>query len=183
MGSVVAVGVRGWIDLLDGTTTQRATPLYIAIGVGAVSAGGSHTCSTMTIGGVSGLSCWGRNDNGQLGDGTTTQRTSPVLVAGGLSLDRVSAGGSHTCALSSAGAAYCWGSNDKGQLGDGTTTQRTSPVPVAGGLTFVSVSAGRSHTCGVTAGGTYCWGLNSSGQLGDGTTTDSSVALNVAGQP
>ena len=146
---------------------------------GTVSAGGSHTCASIVVV-TSGLWCWGLNDSGQLGDGTTIQRTSPVLVSGG-PFSSVTAGGSHTCALTSAGAAYCWGANDHGQVGDGTTTMRTSPVLVAGGLNFVSISAGGSHTCGVTVVGTYCWGANGNGQLGSGTTTDSAVPVKVSG--
>src|SRR5437773_11735111 len=150
-------------------------------GNGAVSAGRSHTCANITVGGTGGLYCWGLNDDGQLGDGTTIQRTSPVLVSGGPFSD-VTAGGSHTCALTSAGTTYCWGANDHGQLGDGTTTMRTSPVLVAGGLTFVSLSAGGSHTCGVTVSGAYCWGANGNGQLGSGRTTDSAMPVKVSGQ-
>ena len=171
-------------ELGDGTTTDR--PSWGAtvgggmrFGVNGVSAGARHTCGVTPAGAAY---CWGLNGNGQLGDGTTAQRTSPVLVAGGFTLVGVSAGGSHTCALTAAGAAYCWGLNDNGQLGDGTTTQRTSPVPVAGGLTFVALSAGGRHTCGVASIGTYCWGANDRGQLGNGTTTSSLVPVKAAGQ-
>jgi len=171
-------------QLGDGALTQfRQTPFRVApfFGSGALSAGASHTCANITVGGTGGLFCWGLNDNGQLGDGTTTERSSPAVVSGG-PFSSVAAGGSHTCALTSAGAAYCWGANDKGQLGDGTTTMRTSPVPVSGGLTFVALSAGGSHTCGVTVFGTYCWGANGNGQLGNGATTDSAVPVKVSGQ-
>jgi alpha-tubulin suppressor-like RCC1 family protein len=150
-------------------------------GNGAVSAGASHTCASISVAGTGGLHCWGLNDNGQLGDGTTTERSSPVLVSGG-PFSSVAAGSSHTCALTSGGAAYCWGANDKGQLGDGTTTMRTSPVPVSGGLKFVSLSAGGGHTCGITVFGTYCWGANGNGQLGNGATADSALPVKVSGQ-
>jgi alpha-tubulin suppressor-like RCC1 family protein len=75
--------------------------------------------------------CWGSNSNGQLGDGTTTQRTSPTLVAGGLGFVALSAGASHTCGVTALGT-YCWGSNDNGQLGNGSTTDSSVPVKVAG---------------------------------------------------
>src|SRR5207249_10259968 len=99
-----------------------------------VSAGGAQTCG-VTPG--SAAYCWGYNGDGELGDGTTTDRSSPVLVAGGVSFAAVSAGGraggiNHTCGVTSAGAAYCWGDNFYGQLGDATTTDRSSPVLVAG---------------------------------------------------
>jgi alpha-tubulin suppressor-like RCC1 family protein len=148
---------------------------------GALTAGRAHTCASLTIESNSGLFCWGLNDDGQLGDGTTTQRTIPVLVRGG-PFSSATAGGAHTCALTSAGRAYCWGANDHGQLGDGTTTKRTSPVLVAGGLSFMSLSAGGSHTCGVTVGGLYCWGANGRGQLGNGTISDSAMPVRVGGQ-
>jgi alpha-tubulin suppressor-like RCC1 family protein len=71
------------------------------------------------------------NSNGQIGDGTLTQRTSPVIVAGGLGFLAVSAGGNHTCGVTTAGV-YCWGSNSMGQLGSGGTTDSNAPVKVAG---------------------------------------------------
>jgi alpha-tubulin suppressor-like RCC1 family protein len=76
--------------------------------------------------------CWGRNDLGQLGDGTRTQRLTPIAVAGGRFFRQVSAGTGHTCGVTPADRAFCWGSNQFGQLGDGTRNIRLTPVAVAG---------------------------------------------------
>jgi alpha-tubulin suppressor-like RCC1 family protein len=133
-----------------------------------VSAGGTHSCGVTTD---NRAYCWGVG-GGPLGDGTTTQRLTPVAVTGGLRFLHVSAGGSHTCGLTTENRAYCWGDNVFGQLGDGTITGRLRPVQVAGGLVFRQVRAGGGHTCGLTPDGrAYCWGINELGELGIGTNT------------
>jgi alpha-tubulin suppressor-like RCC1 family protein len=136
---------------------------------GRLTTGSRHTCRLLG----ERLWCWGNNDSGQLGDGTTVTRLTPVLVAGDLSFAEVTAGGSHTCGITNDAFTYCWGSNAKGQLGDGTTLDSHSPQLVAAAVGFTQVSAGGSHSCGLSNLGTvYCWGWNSKGQLGDGTMED-----------
>jgi len=134
----------------------------------AVSAGQDFSCGITT---VRTAYCWGVNGVGQLGDGTTTDRNTPVAVRppAGVLFDSVSAGQDHACALSSTGALYCWGGNDFGQLGTGSTTPVSTPTLVsAGGLVFRSVSAGAQYTCALaTTNFADCWGLNGSGQLGN----------------
>ena len=119
-------------QLGDGTTTDRGIPVDVTgltSGVAAVSAGWKHTCAMTTAGG---LKCWGWNRGGQIGDETTTDRTTPVDVTdltGGVAA--VSAGRSHTGALTTAGGVKCWGLNDGGQLGNRAITRRNTPVDVA----------------------------------------------------
>lgn len=139
----------------------------------AISAGENHTCALTPTGAAY---CWGLNDFGQLGGDSLRQQCGgapcsqvPIPVAGGPAFASITVGGSHTCALTSAGLAYCWGRGDLGELGGGTATTSAVPVPVTGGLRFQSLSAGLEHTCGVTADGTaYCWGHNNFGRLGTG---------------
>ena len=93
----------------------------------AVSVGGTHACGVTTSGAVY---CWGDNGYGQLGDGTSTQRTSPVRVAAALTFRAVSGGSSHTCGLTTTRLAFCWGDNFRGALGDGTGVSSSVPVLV-----------------------------------------------------
>ncbi len=150
-------------------------------GIQSLHLNGLHACALLAGGEVR---CWGANDSGQLGDGTTIDRTTPVPVLqapGGAPLTNVQAievGGEYGCALLAGGEVRCWGDNAYGQLGDGTTTDRATPVPVLqapGGapLTGVqSLALGKTHSCALLAGGeARCWGLNVDGGLGDGTTT------------
>ena len=92
----------------------------------------------------------------------------------------LSAGGEHTCGITTAGEAWCWGFNYSGQLGNGTEQSSTEPVPVSGSFEFSVVSAGRDHTCGVTLSAVaYCWGKNLEGQLGNGGGPASNVPVRV----
>jgi len=146
-----------------------------------VSVGESHSCALTTAGGVD---CWGRNYLGELGNGTAINSAIPVPVIGlRAGVTAVSAGGGHSCALTTAGVVKCWGYNAQGQLGNGTTTNSRVPVDVVGLSSGVrSVSAGPFGSCAVTTGGALkCWGFNNQGQLGNGKTTQSTVPVDVIG--
>ena len=119
----------------DGSGNSRSTPVYVSAlgtGVAQVAAGGTHTCAVKTDGS---LWCWGYNAYGQLGDGTTTGRVVPTLVAGGHAFAAVSAGPivpffGHTCGVTTSGAVYCWGDNLTLQLGVPALTHSNAPVRV-----------------------------------------------------
>jgi alpha-tubulin suppressor-like RCC1 family protein len=140
----------------------------------------NHACGITTS---DDLYCWGNNESGQVGDGTTTNRSGPVPVSSGVKFRYVSANGNHTCAIAVNGQATCWGQNQSGQLGDGTTIERHTPVPVSGDLLFSDISVGNGlYTCGVTTDGAgFCWGDNASGKLGNGTQSSSMVPVPVSG--
>jgi alpha-tubulin suppressor-like RCC1 family protein len=143
-----------------------------------ISAGDRHTCGVTTD---NRAYCWGSDSTGQLGDGGTTNRGRPTLVAGGLRFLEVYAGGGHSCGITTTNRAYCWGNNAWGQLGDGTTTERHQPIAVAGG-SFVQIRAGLRHTCAVNASNVaFCWGDNTWGQLGDNSKTRRLKPVQVAG--
>jgi alpha-tubulin suppressor-like RCC1 family protein len=146
------------------TSNDRASAASIAT-ASDVSIGYDHACA-MSSGQIH---CWGRNNNGQLGNAGTTDSSVPVQVTGGHTWASVDAGTGFTCAVTTGNAGYCWGLGVEGQLGDTNGVSSSSPVLVSGGYSWKSVSAGDNHACGVTttdAG--YCWGHNAVGQLGDG---------------
>jgi len=139
----------------------------------AISSGSFHTCAILDDGSVS---CWGRNSNGQLGDGTTTNRSTPtqtLSLGTGRTAVAISSGSSHTCAILDDGSASCWGNNAQGKLGDGTKTDRSRPTQTLSlgiGRTAVAISSREMHTCAILDDASVsCWGSNIIGQLGDGT--------------
>jgi alpha-tubulin suppressor-like RCC1 family protein len=174
--------VRGTIG--DGTTTDRPTPVEV-VGlpepVRSIAAGGTHSCALLESGSVQ---CWGRNDFAQLGNGTLVDGTSPSRVLDlPVDVESLTVGGAHSCVLTSARGLVCWGLNRNGQIGNGTTNDGQAPVAVPSLQSGVaSVSAGGFHTCAVTtAGGVQCWGSNEFGQLGDGTNQDRLEPVSVVG--
>jgi len=186
-------GYNGQGQLGDNTTTQRASPTAVsglASGVIRIVGGQNHACALLQTGGVK---CWGGNGSGEVGDGTTQSRRTPVDVIGlPTGVIAVTAASDHTCALLSGGEVRCWGGNANGQLGDGTTANRSTPTMVQGLDAGVAViSAGglnyAGHTCALLASGRLkCWGDNQFGQLGDGTPVMRALpgpVIGVSGQP
>ena len=183
-GQVVSWGSNWGGQLGDGTRMPSYVPVH-AVGlqddVTAITTGDFHTCALTTEGAVM---CWGRNWSGQLGDGTTKNRDTPVDVPGlEGGATAITAGGSHTCALMTSGGIRAWGKNMYGQLGDGKTTHSSTPVDVGElGSEVTAVALGRAHSCALkTGGGVACWGSNDHGLAGDGTVTNSSTPVDVVG--
>lgn len=137
----------------------------------AVSIAGGHACAITAVGGVK---CWGRNDVGQLGDGTQVNSLSPVNVIGLTSgVTRISVGTVHTCAITSGGAAKCWGYNNNNRLGAKLGAEwYTQPQSVYGISTgAIDITARAAHSCALLSSGKVkCWGGNYDGQLGTGTS-------------
>ena len=148
-----------------------------AASLSVVDGGGYHSIRVKPDGTVW---TWGYNDYGQLGDGTTINRSSPVQVPGLSGVTAVVAGNSHTAALRQDGTVRAWGSNLYGQLGDGTTTSSTSLVQVTGLSSVTALASGLNHTVALRQDGSiWAWGHNSYGQLGDGSNTHRSSPVRV----
>lgn len=139
-------------------------------------------CHTVVLKNDGTVWAWGRNDYGQLGDGTAISRPYPLPVQGLTGVTAISAGYHHTLALKNDGTVWAWGSNLSGRLGDGTTNNRKNPVKVSELTGIAAISTGGDHSVALEGDGSvWAWGWNYYGQLGDGTTTDRNTPVRVLG--
>jgi alpha-tubulin suppressor-like RCC1 family protein len=158
----------------------QATPIPLSspTGIVAMGAGLDQTCAVQKGGA---LECWGGNEVGEVGTGTSASSVPPTVVGSGF-VD-VAGGFDYTCGARADGTVACWGYGDHGQLGNMAYSAFDEPVPTAvqGVAGAVSVSASEYVTCALTeGGGVLCWGI---GPLGDGTTNDSATPVAVQGLP
>ncbi len=195
-GVVYCWGLNKDNQLGNDSIERSQGPVAIASDVAFlfVTAGGAHTCA---IAADTTAYCWGDFDHGRLGIGASAgqrlgdkhHQSSPAPVHGRLTFRSLSAGGVHTCGVTTGGKAYCWGDNLDGRLGTGgsflTARQwNARPSVVEGDLIFTTISAGDYHSCGVTSdGAVYCWGGNAEGQLGNGTTKGKGKPVRVPSAP
>lgn len=183
-GAAKCWGSNQYGQLGTGDNATRTVPTNVAnlsSSVAQISAGANASCAVTTSGA---LFCWGANNNGQLGDGSTTSHATPGVVTGlATGVAHVEVGSDHACALTTSGGVKCWGWNGYGQLGDSTLVSRSTPVDVSGLTAGVSrLDSSSSFNCVVTnAGGVKCWGWNAYGNLGDGTTVNQPTPVNVYG--
>ena len=192
-GSLRAWGRNDFGQLGDGTTTTRTTPIAVPnfppanTTITAIAAGGLHSAALLDDGR---LYTWGRNDFGQLGDGTETSRSTPTLVPNfplaGTTITTIALGHDNSAVLLDDGSVHTWGRNGFGQMGDGSND--TTPTPVRGfpptGTTITSLVAGGLHFAALLDDGSlHTWGYNAFGQLGDGSTTESDTPTGVPGFP
>jgi alpha-tubulin suppressor-like RCC1 family protein len=147
-------------DLGNGTTNHSAEPVVVSGLTDAVALGSSWTAETCALRPNGRVSCWGRGDQGDLGNGTMNESTVPVDVANLSDAVSVSVGPSHVCALRATGEVACWGHGSVGELGDGLDTTTSLPVAVAGLDDAIAVaSGGPSTSCAIRANGQIvCWG-------------------------
>ena len=183
-GTIYACGRNNFGQLGNGTTTDSSIPVAVTLPGGAtataVAANEFHSLA-LTSGGT--VYAWGHNAFGQLGNGTTTDSTTPVAVAVPGTVTRIAAGWAFDLALTSTGAVYAWGFNGDGELGAASTDScgigayPCSKTPVAvslGGVTVTAIAAGWDHSLAINGANStaLAWGLNNYGQLGTGDTTN-----------
>ena len=173
-GNIWAWGV----SVGDGTTSARHSPVLIASGRWiSLSANYNHTLAIKEDGALWG---WGFNTSGQVGDGNTVNRLSPIQIGTATDWQSVSTGTNHSLAIKRDGTLWAWGSGASGQLGRGITANSTTPVQVGSATDWKQIVAGGTHSLAIRKDGTlWAWGGNGSGQLGTGSLTASTVPIQI----
>ena len=183
-GTIWSWGENVGGKLGDGTTVNKSSPVSV---VGGFADWQKISASIVSTGGIRSngtIWTWGCNNSGQLGNGTTVNRCSPVSLVGGFAdWSQISMGVSHSMAIRSNGTLWSWGAGVNGRLGDGTVANKSSPVSVIGGFTdWCEMNAGSNSSSAIRTNGTmWTWGLNFCGILGDGTTVAKSSPISVVG--
>jgi uncharacterized protein YjdB len=158
-GSATITATSEGISATSAVTVTAAPPASGSVQLLAITTGNNHACGLNSAGAAY---CWGSNGNGAIGDGTKTDRLTPVAATGGLTFSSIGADINLTCGITAGGSLYCWGGG--AQLGEHVT-----PTQLSAGTTFTSVSVNWNHTCAVASDGTgYCVGDNTYGALGSG---------------
>ena len=171
VGETIQLTANGRYSPDDGTTQIVAQAKQISVGF-------AHICAVSTDDSVR---CWGGNDYGQLGNGTTYGASIPVVVSGISNAASVSTGNFHSCALLTDRTIKCWGSNSEGQLASGGLINSAIPIAIEGVSNAVAVSAGGAHSCALLADGTIkCWGRNGDSVLGFGSVPVTISGINTA---
>ena len=194
--AIVTGGPKCWGENASGQLGNEAfitstVPVWVSSSIPAISSkiatadrissGWNHTCARSNAFGSREVICWGNNDSGQLGDGSTTTSNTPVEVPAYTTVAGVTAGGSHSCVVLDSGTAHCWGANYSGQLGNNSTVDSAVPVTVSGISAATAIAGGYDFTCALlSTGGVKCWGNNTVGQLGNGTITNSLTPVTVS---
>lgn len=146
-----------------------------------IAAGWFHSLAVKVVIGADGsLWTWGKNEDQQLGDGSTVDRHKPTHIGASTAWAAVAGGASHSLALQGDGSLWVWGDNYFGQLGDGTTDDRLAPTRIGLGTDWRLIAAGAQHSLAIRSDGSlWAWGRNDDGQLGDGTTDDRLVPARI----
>lgn len=190
-GTVWAWGANNQSQLSDGTTTQRASPVqvidpsdqtgFLTNVIALASSGqGSNFTTTYALKSNGTVVSWGYNGQGQIGDGTTVPRTTPVLVSGLSNVTNIAAGTTSGYARKSDGTVWAWGGNNQYQLADGTTTNRSSPAQISGLTSVIDISASLQSAYALKSDGTVmAWGNNGQAQLGNNSTSPGTAPVQV----
>ena len=167
----------GQLGRPPGALAESAGPIPLDGTWASVTTGPLQTCAITRT--DASLWCWGNNEYGQVGNGTTGLVAPPTMISAERWLD-VSTGFYVTCGIVEDGTAYCWGVDSNGAVGNGSAAGSLAPTAVAGGRVFTSITVGLQHACAIEQGGAlWCWGYNGNGQIGDGTAANRDAPVEI----